>query len=139
MAFRVKSLSHFASRLHHQLIFEVREDEEEEYYHLVTLWKAAKQEQDPYEECRHRLLKKIEGAWPTPVIPEIVTRLNCLIVTGQTTIGCRRRYLPQRAYLTPRGGLFSLCQIQKEIGAGYILIALGFDDKNNSLVRSKKR
>jgi uncharacterized DUF497 family protein len=27
------------------LIFEVREDTEGEYYHLVTLWKATKQEQ----------------------------------------------------------------------------------------------
>jgi uncharacterized DUF497 family protein len=32
------------------LIFEVREDEEGEYYHLVTLWKATKQEQDLYEK-----------------------------------------------------------------------------------------
>jgi len=32
------------------LIFEVREDKEGEYYHLVTLWKATKQEQQLYEE-----------------------------------------------------------------------------------------
>jgi uncharacterized DUF497 family protein len=32
------------------VIFEVREDEEGEYYHLVTLWKATKQEQELYEE-----------------------------------------------------------------------------------------
>ena len=32
------------------LIFEVREDAEGEYYHLVTLWKATKQEQQLYEE-----------------------------------------------------------------------------------------
>ncbi len=32
------------------LIFEVREDEEAEYYHLVTLWKATRQEQQLYEE-----------------------------------------------------------------------------------------
>jgi hypothetical protein len=32
------------------LIFEVREDAEGEYYHLVTLWKATKQEQHLYEE-----------------------------------------------------------------------------------------
>ena len=31
-------------------IFEVREDKEGEYYHLVTLWKAIKQEQQLYEE-----------------------------------------------------------------------------------------
>jgi uncharacterized DUF497 family protein len=31
------------------VIFEVRE-EEGEYYHLVTLWKATKQEQELYEE-----------------------------------------------------------------------------------------
>jgi uncharacterized DUF497 family protein len=32
------------------LIFEVREDEHGEYYHLVILWKATKQEQQLYEE-----------------------------------------------------------------------------------------
>jgi hypothetical protein len=30
--------------------FEVRQDEEGEYYHLVTLWKATKQERELYEE-----------------------------------------------------------------------------------------
>ncbi|HEY1525326.1 MAG TPA: hypothetical protein VGH51_03730 [Candidatus Angelobacter sp.] len=32
------------------VIFEVREDSEGEYFHLVTLWKATKQEQNLYEE-----------------------------------------------------------------------------------------
>lgn len=32
------------------LVFEMREDNEGEYYHLVTLWKATKQEQQLYEE-----------------------------------------------------------------------------------------
>jgi uncharacterized DUF497 family protein len=32
------------------IIFEVREDHEGEYHHLVTLWKATKQEQRLYEE-----------------------------------------------------------------------------------------
>lgn len=32
------------------LIFEVREDQESEYYHLVTLWKATKEEEELYEE-----------------------------------------------------------------------------------------
>ena len=32
------------------VIFEVREDEEGEYYHLVTLWKSTKQEETLYEE-----------------------------------------------------------------------------------------
>jgi len=31
-------------------IFEAREDKDGEYYHLVTLWKATKQEQQLYEE-----------------------------------------------------------------------------------------
>ena len=30
-------------------IFEVREDKEGEYYHLVTLWKATKEEEELYE------------------------------------------------------------------------------------------
>jgi uncharacterized DUF497 family protein len=32
------------------LIFEVRENQEGEYYHLVTLWKATQQEQELYEK-----------------------------------------------------------------------------------------
>jgi uncharacterized DUF497 family protein len=32
------------------VIFEVRGDDEGEYYHLVTLWRATKQEQELYEE-----------------------------------------------------------------------------------------
>ncbi|MBI4479736.1 MAG: BrnT family toxin [Acidobacteria bacterium] len=32
------------------LIFEVREDKEGEYYHLVTLWRATRQDQQLYEE-----------------------------------------------------------------------------------------
>jgi uncharacterized DUF497 family protein len=31
-------------------LFEMREDENGEYYHLVTLWKATKEEQQLYEE-----------------------------------------------------------------------------------------
>lgn len=34
----------------YSVIFEVREDSEGEYYHLVTLWKATKQEQQLYEQ-----------------------------------------------------------------------------------------
>jgi uncharacterized DUF497 family protein len=32
------------------VIFEMREDEEGEYFHLVTLWRATRQEQQLYEE-----------------------------------------------------------------------------------------
>jgi hypothetical protein len=32
------------------VIFEVREDGEGEYYHLVTLWKATKEEEQLYGE-----------------------------------------------------------------------------------------
>lgn len=32
------------------VIFEMREDKAGEYYHLVTLWKATKEEQQLYEE-----------------------------------------------------------------------------------------
>ena len=34
----------------YSVIFEVRQDEEGEYYHLVTLWKSTKQEEKLYEE-----------------------------------------------------------------------------------------
>jgi uncharacterized DUF497 family protein len=40
----------WAGRKLYALIFEVREDEDGEYYHLVTLWKATAQEQQLYEE-----------------------------------------------------------------------------------------
>jgi uncharacterized DUF497 family protein len=32
------------------LIFEVREDDEGEFYHLVTLWKAIREERELYED-----------------------------------------------------------------------------------------
>ena len=34
----------------YSVIYEIREDEEGEYYHLVTLWKSTKQEEKLYEE-----------------------------------------------------------------------------------------
>ena len=34
----------------YSVIYEVREDEEGEYYHLVTLWKSTTQEEKIYEE-----------------------------------------------------------------------------------------
>ncbi len=33
----------------YSVIYEVREDEEGEYYHLITLWKATSQEEKLYE------------------------------------------------------------------------------------------
>lgn len=44
-----RAIGWVGSRLY-SLIFEVREDQEGEYYHLVTLWKASKQEQELYEK-----------------------------------------------------------------------------------------
>ena len=34
----------------YSVIFEVREDDDGEYYHLVTLWRATKEEEKLYEE-----------------------------------------------------------------------------------------
>jgi hypothetical protein len=34
----------------YRLIFEIRSDEAGEYYRLVTLWKATREEQQLYEE-----------------------------------------------------------------------------------------
>jgi uncharacterized DUF497 family protein len=34
----------------YSVVFEMREDEEGEYYHLVTLWKATTQERKLYED-----------------------------------------------------------------------------------------
>ena len=34
----------------YSVIFEIREDDEGEYYHLVTLWKATREERKLYEE-----------------------------------------------------------------------------------------
>ncbi len=39
----------WAQGLLYSLIFEVREDDEGEFYHLVTLWKATKEENQLYE------------------------------------------------------------------------------------------
>ena len=36
----------------YSLIFEVRENSEGEYYHLVTLWRSTKEEQTLYEKSR---------------------------------------------------------------------------------------
>jgi len=44
-----RAIGWVAERLY-SVVFEAREDEEGEYYHLVTLWKATKQEQQLYEE-----------------------------------------------------------------------------------------
>ena len=35
----------------YSLIFEIREDAEGEYFHLVTLWRATREEQKLYEEA----------------------------------------------------------------------------------------
>jgi uncharacterized DUF497 family protein len=40
----------WVSELLYTVIFEVREDEEGEFYHLVTLWKATREERALYEE-----------------------------------------------------------------------------------------
>ena len=40
----------WAGRRLYTLIFEVREDDEGEFYHLVTLWKATREERKLYEE-----------------------------------------------------------------------------------------
>lgn len=34
----------------YSVIFEIREDDDGEYYHLVTLWKATKQERKLYDD-----------------------------------------------------------------------------------------
>jgi uncharacterized DUF497 family protein len=44
-----RAIGWVAARLY-TVIFEVREDEEGEYYHLVTLWEATRQEQELYEQ-----------------------------------------------------------------------------------------
>lgn len=44
-----RAIGWVGSRLY-SLIYEVREDEDGEFYHLVTLWQATRQEQDLYEQ-----------------------------------------------------------------------------------------
>ena len=34
----------------YSLVFEIREDEEGEFYHLVTLWKSTREEEELYAE-----------------------------------------------------------------------------------------
>ncbi|MFZ0631970.1 MAG: BrnT family toxin [Acidobacteriaceae bacterium] len=40
----------WAGEAMYSVIFEIREDRDGEYYHLVTLWKATREEQRLYEE-----------------------------------------------------------------------------------------
>ncbi len=40
----------WAGKQLYTVIFEIREDEDGEFYHLVTLWKATRQERQLYEE-----------------------------------------------------------------------------------------
>jgi len=44
-----RALGRVGQRLY-TVIFEMREDEAGEFYHLVTLWKATRQERELYEE-----------------------------------------------------------------------------------------
>jgi uncharacterized DUF497 family protein len=44
-----RAIGWVSSRLY-TVIFETREDQEGEYFHLVTLWRATRQEQQLYEE-----------------------------------------------------------------------------------------
>jgi len=44
-----RAIGWVAGRLY-SVIFEVREDSDGEYYHLVTLWKSTKEEQALYEK-----------------------------------------------------------------------------------------
>lgn len=46
---QLRAIGWVGTRLY-SLIFEVREDEEGEYFHLVTLWKATGEEERLYEE-----------------------------------------------------------------------------------------
>jgi uncharacterized DUF497 family protein len=44
-----RAIGWVAARLY-TIIFEVRQDEAGEHYHLVTLWKSTKEEQELYEQ-----------------------------------------------------------------------------------------
>jgi len=48
-AWQYRAIGWVGQRLY-SLIFEIREDEEGEYYHLITLWKATSEERQLYEE-----------------------------------------------------------------------------------------
>jgi len=40
----------------YSVIYEVREDKDDEYYHFVTLWKTTRQEEELYEKNCNGLL-----------------------------------------------------------------------------------
>ena len=46
---QLRAIGWVGGRLY-SLIFEIRKDEEGEYYHMVTLWKATREERRLYEE-----------------------------------------------------------------------------------------
>lgn len=39
---------------HYSVIYEIREDDQGEYYHLVTLWRSTKQKEQLYEKINRR-------------------------------------------------------------------------------------
>ena len=48
-AWQYRAIGWVGQRLY-SLIFEIRQDDEGEYYHLITLWKATSEEEQLYEE-----------------------------------------------------------------------------------------
>src|ERR1700675_1117965 len=94
MVFRAKSLSHFAGRPHRRIIRALGVARS-----LAFLGAGAG---PPGSSGSAALfLQKTARSRPSPVIPEIVTRFNCLIAVGQTTIRCRRLYLPPESLPDP--------------------------------------
>ena len=92
--FLAKSLSHFAGRPHRR---------------IISALGAVRSLAFPGSGCRSSTFqrerrplraKKPRGAGHL-VIPEIVTRFNCLIAVGQTTIKCSKFYLPPESLPDP--------------------------------------
>src|SRR5258707_2914390 len=109
--FLAKSLSHFAGRPHRRIIRDIR---------AIRALGAVRSLAFPGGVCRFssfqresRPLRAKNREEPGRlVIPEIVTRFNCLIAVGQTAIRCRRLYLPLESLPDPsRWALVSYTEV----------------------------
>src|ERR1700720_420924 len=102
--FLAKSLSHFAGRPHRRAIRALGA-----VHSLVFL--GAGGGPPPSSGGGARFVPKTARSRPSR-IPEIVTRFNCLIVVGQTTIECRLLYLPPKSLPDPsRWALVSYTEV----------------------------
>jgi DNA-binding MltR family transcriptional regulator len=85
------------------LIFEVRENKEGEYYDLVTLWKATKQEQQLYvfTNSGHMMgpIQRVNVDFASPMLDELDNAAKELNISRQAVIKTLIRHALDQHYL----------------------------------------